>query len=183
MEYKITLKKFFGHLHTVNIHRFRVFKLSCKVGIPFQGLVHDLSKYHPEEFWESVKYYQGTYSPIRNCKMDIGYSKAWIRHKGRNKHHYEYWSDLNSPVPNPIMPFKYFLELVCDSYAAGMTYCKKGWTPEYQENYWKKVRNDKYLNSKMVKMLDEIYNSGTKYGLKKVFNRKYLKNVYDKYNK
>ena len=59
MEYKITVKKFFGHLHTVNKHRCNVFKLCCRVGIPFQGLVHDLSKYSPEEFWESVKYFQG----------------------------------------------------------------------------------------------------------------------------
>ena len=69
MEYKVTLKKFFKHLHTINKHRFRVFCLSCKAGIPLQGLVHDLSKYSPEEFWEGVKYFQGSYSPIRNCKM------------------------------------------------------------------------------------------------------------------
>ncbi len=120
MEYKITLKKTFKHLHTVNRHRFKVFKLCCKVGIPYRGLVHDLSKYSPQEFWEGVKYYQGSYSPIRNAKSIEGYSKAWLHHKGRNKHHYEYWFDLNAPNPNPVMPFKYFLELVCDSYAAGI---------------------------------------------------------------
>ena len=90
MEYKITLKRFFKHLHTVNTHRFKVFLLCCRVGIPIQGLLHDLSKYSPEEFWESVKYYEGTHSPIHNCKKENGYSKAWLHHKGRNKHHYEY---------------------------------------------------------------------------------------------
>ena len=116
------IKKFFGHLHTVNTHRFRVFKLCCRVGIPFQGLVHDLSKYSPVEFFEGVKYYQGNYSPIRKCKQENGYSRAWLHHKGRNKHHYEYWYDYAASVETPIIPFKYFLEMVCDSLAAGMTY-------------------------------------------------------------
>ena len=92
-EYRITLRGFFGHLHVINRHKFLVFKLCCRVGIPFQGLVHDLSKFSPEEFFEGVKYYQGNYSPIRNCKTVNGYSRAWLHHKGRNKHHYEYWFD------------------------------------------------------------------------------------------
>ncbi len=37
--------KLIRHLHNVNTHRFYVFILCCKVGIPFQGLMHDLSKY------------------------------------------------------------------------------------------------------------------------------------------
>ena len=50
MEYKITLKKTFKHLHTVNVHRFKVFCLCCRAGIPFRGLVHDLSKYSFEVY-------------------------------------------------------------------------------------------------------------------------------------
>ena len=182
MEYKITLKKTFKHLHTVNRHRFKVFCLCCRVGIPYRGLMHDISKYTPVEFWESVKYYQGTYSPITNCKADKGYSKAWLHHKGRNKHHYEYWFDFGNK-DEIIMPFKYFLEMICDTYASGMIYCKKGWTEEYQENYWKKVRGSKYLNPKMVKLLDEVYANGTKYGLKKILRRRYLRRIYDKYKR
>ena len=180
MEYKITIKKFFKHLHTVNKHRFKVFQLCCKAGIPYRGLVHDLSKYSPQEFWEGVKYYQGYYSPIINCKRIEGYSKAWLHHKGRNKHHYEYWFDFCNK-DEIIMPFKYVLEMICDTYAAGMIYSKNEWSPKYQEEYWKKVRDSKYLNPKMVKMLDEIYSNGTKYGLKKVLRKRYIKKIYDKY--
>ena len=85
-EYRITLRGFFGHLHVINRHKFLVFKLCCRVGIPFQGLVHDLSKFSPEEFFEGVKYYQGNYSPIRNCKTVNGYSRAWLHHKGLSEH-------------------------------------------------------------------------------------------------
>lgn len=124
-EYKITIKNFFRHLHIVNKHRFKVFMLCTKVGISLQGLVYDLSKYFLVEFWKGVKYYQGNYSPIRNCKKINGYSIAWIHHKNHNKHHYEYWYDYESIIESPIIPFKYFLEMICDSLAAGQTYQEK----------------------------------------------------------
>ena len=80
----------FKHLKLVFKHKWLVFKLSCKIGIPLRGLLHDLSKFSPEEFWESVKYYNGHGSPITSCKKENGYSRAWLHHKGRNKHHLEY---------------------------------------------------------------------------------------------
>lgn len=183
VEYKITIKKTFKHLHTVNRHRFKVFLLCCRVGIPIRGLLHDLSKYSPTEFWESVKYYQGTYSPIHNCKVDIGYSKAWLHHKGRNKHHYEYWYDYNAPLEAPIVPLKYFLEMICDSIAAGQTYKKKDWSESYQLDYWNKVRNKAVLNPKMRKLLDKVYTDLAKKGYKTVVKKKYLKELYYKYTK
>ena len=78
-EYKLTLKKIFGHLSVVNKHRFKVFSLCCKAGIPIRGILHDLSKYSPEEFIESARYFgEGKFSPIRTCKQTKGYSNAWI---------------------------------------------------------------------------------------------------------
>ena len=83
------LKNFLGHLGTVLKHKWHVFKLCVRAGIPWRGLVHDLSKFSYIEFWESVKYFQGNRSPIVKCKQEEGYSKAWLHHKGRNKHHYQ----------------------------------------------------------------------------------------------
>ena len=69
------IKNFFGHIHTVNLHRWEVFKISIKLGIPIRGLFHDLSKYSIEELRDSVKYYTGgTYSPLLACKNATGYS-------------------------------------------------------------------------------------------------------------
>ena len=183
MEYKITLKRTFKHLHTVNKHRFKVFLLCCRVGIPLQGLLHDLSKYSPEEFWESVKYYEGTHSPIHNCKKENGYSKAWIHHKGRNKHHYEYWFDYNAPVVTPIIPFKYVLEMICDSFAAGMTYQGKNWDKGYQLTYWNKVKDKAIMNQKIKDLLERVYTEVSIQGLKPVLKKKYLKKLYDEYTK
>jgi len=182
-EYRITLRGFFGHLHTVNKHRFLVFKLCCRVGIPFQGLVHDLSKYSPEEFFEGVRYYQGTYSPIRNCKNVNGYSRAWLHHKGRNKHHYEYWYDYSLSNPTPVMPFKYFLELICDSMAAGMTYQGDKWTEGYELTYWHKVRDIARMDIRMKALLEHVYTEIANKGLKTVLKKKYLKKLYDQFMK
>lgn len=180
-KYRISVKNFFGHLHTVNVHRFKVFCLCCRVGIPIQGLVHDLSKYSPVEFWEGVKYYQGNYSPIRNCKKVEGYSKAWLHHKGRNKHHYEYWYDYTLEEVAPVMPFKYYLELVCDTLAAGMTYQDEKWDQHYQLKYWERVKDTAIIHPKMAILLEKTYEDISERGLKKALNRKNLRELYNKY--
>ena len=182
-EYKITLKNFFKHLHTVNTHRYKVFLLCCKVGIPLQGLLHDFSKYSPTEFWEGVKYYQGDYSPIHNCKKENGYSKAWLHHKGRNKHHYEYWYDYEAPNETPKMPFKYFLEMICDTLSAGMTYQGKNWTKEYQLSYWNRTKDRVLMDESQKIALGKVYERIAEKGLKEVLKKKYIKNIYDEAEK
>ena len=59
MKRKILLKNVVKHFILITRHKWVVFKLCCKVGIPWRGLVHDLSKYSPTEFFESVRYYVG----------------------------------------------------------------------------------------------------------------------------
>lgn len=83
----------FDHLHTVNTHRRLVRHYCWKLGLVWQGLTHDLSKYSPTEFWRSVKYYQGYRSPNDAERIANGVSLSWLHHKGRNLHHFEYWID------------------------------------------------------------------------------------------
>lgn len=175
------LKKFFGHLNTVNKHRFLVFKYSVKAGIPFRGLVHDLSKYSLLEFLEGVKYYNGNFSPISTCKKVNGYSKAWLHHKGRNKHHFEYWYDFNSPLKTPVIPYKYVVELICDNIAASKTYLKDKWNLNSQLNYFLNRKDLNYINSKIKDMLINVYSDMIDIGIDGVLNKKYLKYMYKKY--
>ena len=178
-QYKIKFINIFKHLHTINKHRFLVFKLAIRAGIPWQGLVHDLSKYSFVEFFEGVKYYQGNYSPITNCIKENGYSRAWLHHKGRNKHHYEYWYDEEATPKCVLMPYKYFVEMVCDTLAAGMTYEGKRWTKEFQIGYYMKKRERIVnINEKIDKALIEVYEEISKYGIKKVVNKKNLSIIY-----
>jgi len=177
------IKNFFKHLHTVNKHRWEVFKLSIKVGIPFRGLLHDLSKYSYEEFSESVKYFaDGKYSPLLKCKMENGYSRAWLHHKGRNKHHFEYWYDPAAPEPMPIIPFKYMLEMVCDRIAASKTYRKKDYVSSYPLEYFKKEEPKMTLNPKLKEFLIDVFTELGEKG-EKILTKKHLKELYLKHTK
>lgn len=113
------------HFKTINKHRFLVMKHCFAVGLYWQGLTHDLSKYSWAEFRTGIQYYQGDRSPNAAERQEKGYSEAWMHHKGRNRHHYEYWSDIDpktkqyAPVP---MPTQFFVEMVMDRIAACKTY-------------------------------------------------------------
>lgn len=172
------LKNIVLHFYTITKHRWIVFKLSLRVGIPWRGLVHDLSKYSPTEFWESAKYYQGDRSPILACVEDKGYSEARIHHVGRNKHHPQYWYDEFSSIKEPIIPYKYVAEMICDQIAASKTYKKKNWTNASTLEYWQKTEPKTHLNPKIKNMLTEIYERMEKEGIKKVLTRKKLKEAY-----
>ena len=125
---------FFKHLILVLKHKWHVFRLCCMAGIPWRGLVHDLSKFSPTEFFESVKYYSGTRSPIDACKEKNGVSYAWLHHKARNKHHYAYWQDnFDKGTTHLNMPDKYVKEMVCDYLGAGKAYRKDKFS--FQEEY------------------------------------------------
>ncbi len=113
------------HFKTITKHRHKVITHCFKVGIGFQGLFHDLTKYSFVEFVPGAKYYQGNRSPNEQERELFGYSAAWMHHKGRNRHHFEYWTDLNinskryEPVP---MPVRFVKEMFCDRVAASKIY-------------------------------------------------------------
>ena len=119
---------FRAHLHTVNRHRRLVRHYCFKLGLVWQGLTHDLSKYSPTEFWRGVKYYQGWRSPNDQERLENGVSLAWLHHKGRNRHHFEYWIDYCRREDGTIyiggckMPKKYVAEMFCDRLAASKVY-------------------------------------------------------------
>ena len=174
------IRKIFKHLHTVNKHRWEVFKLSIKVGIPFRGLVHDLSKYSYIEFSESIKYYaDGKYSPLLKCKKETGYSKVWLHHKGRNKHHCEYWYDIAAPEATPIIPFKYMLEMICDKIAASKTYMGKEYDTKYPLKYFYKEEPKMLLNPKLKSFLIEVLSELGDKG-EEILNKKHLYDLYIK---
>lgn len=175
------LKNILLHLHLINKHRWTVFKLSIKAGIPFRGLIHDLSKYTPTEFWESVKYYNGSHSPIPEARKIQGYSKAWLHHKGRNKHHSEYWYDSQAKEPSPVIPYKYVVEMICDKLAAGLVYNGKNWTKSTQKEYWERNKDKELANERVKSLLTEVFEQVSINGIDRTINSKNLKSLYKKY--
>jgi hypothetical protein len=135
------IQKFFGHLKTILIHKYWVCYYCYHAGILWQGIIHDLSKFSPIEFFEGVKYYTGSSSPIDACKKENGYSAAWMHHNGRNKHHYEYWQDNFDNGGEPIMmPFRYATEMICDYLGAARAYCGEDFNLEDEYEWWLKKR-------------------------------------------
>ena len=122
------------HLRTINHHKLLVMKGCFKVGLYRQGLMHDLSKYAPSEFLVGCKYYQGNRSPNNAEREATGISSAWLHHKGRNKHHYEYWIDYSLNKEEGIvgmrMPTRYVVEMFVDRVSASKTYhAYEDWNP------------------------------------------------------
>ena len=129
--------KAFKHFKLITTHKAYVFKNCVKARLFWRGIKHDMSKYSPVEFFESVKYFTGTDSPINTCKKAKGWSKAWMHHKGRNTHHFEYYIDNfdNGGVALK-MPYKDALEMICDYIAAGQAYQKKEFTYKGEYEWW-----------------------------------------------
>ena len=175
------LQKTIKHLCLITKHKWIVFKLCVRIGEPVRGLLHDLSKYSWTEFSEGVKYFNGSHSPITECKRENGFSKAWLHHKGRNKHHSEYWIDLEAPEKTPIIPYKYVAEMLCDKMAAGIVYQGKKWTKEYELQYWLNEKNEVLINPKIKDMITECLTQVSEKGIKPVYTKQNFKKLYEKY--
>ncbi len=175
--------KIWKHFCLVNKHRWYVFKLSIKAGIPWRGFLHDLSKYSWTEFSESVKYYNGKKSPIYLCRQDKGYSLSWIHHKGRNKHHFEYWEDLDLKHRFPVfLPYKYIVEAVCDKIAAGMVYEGEKWDQTEPLRYWNNIekKNVVLKHPASIAFMDIVLKKIADEGIDSGLKPKFLKSVYKK---
>ena len=173
------LKNALKHFMTITKHKILVFKLCCKAGEPWRGFMHDWSKYSWTEFSESVKYYQGTYSPIVACKIENGYSKAWLHHKGRNKHHHEYWYDYATKEKTLVMPYQYAVEMICDNLAAGKVYKGKNWTNSTQIEYWNEVESRKQINDRIAMFAKTVFEDVRNKGIDKTINERNLKRIYN----
>ena len=133
------------HFRTITKHKLMVMRYCFKIGLYRQGLLHDLSKYSPAEFLVGCKYYQGDRSPNNAEREATGVSRAWLHHKGRNLHHFEYWVDYSTDSDKVIMgarmPRKYVAEMVMDRISASRTYRGKDYTRHDPLAYFLKSRD------------------------------------------
>lgn len=164
------------HFKTITHHRHLVMLGCFRIGLYRQGFLHDLSKYSPAEFCRGVQYYQGVRSPNAAEREENGYSEAWMHHKGRNKHHYEYWSDLSRETgkyESVELPRKYLAEMVMDRRAACMTYQGKNYTQASAYTYFVNSRERALMHPNTQKQLEFLLTMLKDEGEKKLFS--YLK--------
>lgn len=178
---------FWSHLKTVSTHKKHVRKICWRLGLFWQGLMHDLSKYSPTEM-SIVKYYTGKNSPHQNCREAIGYSPCWMHHYHKNKHHYQYWQDQDENDKNiPIkMPYKYVLEMFADRVSACKAYNKDKYTNQDAWNYYAvKTKGHGVLHEEteylLEKLLWNLHESKTEDDFFEWFNRasKFLSSAYE----
>ena len=154
------MSNWWGHLKTITVHKARVMKYCFRVGLYRQGLLHDLSKYGPREFLVGAKYYQGNRSPNEAERLAAGYSSAWLHHKGRNKHHLEYWIDyapeLGFAMGGMKMPERYVAEMFCDRVAASQTYLKEKYTDASPWEYYERSRDHYLLHPNTQSLLEKL---------------------------
>ena len=171
------------HLKTVCRHKHYVLKECAACGILWQGLTYDLSKFSIVEFASSARYFQGDRSPIEAEKETIGYSKAWLHHKGHNKHHWEYWTDFTDDgeiIANE-MPINYVVEMVCDWIGAGKAYSKEKWTQNSPMIHYTKMRKGRYFHPTTDKLIIEFLTIISNEGLDAF--HKYAKRVLKNYKR
>lgn len=132
------MKNLIKHLKVVHNHRKYVRRMCWKLGLFWQGLTHDLSKYSITEL-KIAKYYGGNRSPHAVCRDKLGYSPSWMHHYHINKHHWQFWLDMEDWPDRIIpvkMPYKYVIEMLCDMAGASKAYNPKNWEPKMLWDYW-----------------------------------------------
>jgi hypothetical protein len=77
-----------------------VFVECCRLGIPWQGIIHDWSKFLPSEWFPYVAYFYGesakSYADYMAAvptqdEVDAAFDWAWLLHQKRNPHHWQWW--------------------------------------------------------------------------------------------
>lgn len=163
--------RFWGHFCTILRHKKLVARGCFQIGLYRQGIFHDMSKFSPTEFFVGVRYFQGNRSPNNAEREAVGYSSAWLHHKGRNRHHYEYWIDYSmheipggmAPVP---MPDRYIAEMIMDRIAASKVYKGRDYTDSCPlEYYYQGTQNAPIhpeTREKLLKYLEMLAKEGEK---------------------
>ena len=116
-------------------HKWFVFIECYKLGQIWRGIIHDISKFLPDEFIPYARYFYGnwpTHKEVYQITHDDNFTKegiqkafdiAWLRHQHRNPHHWQYWLLQNDDGDSKRLPMSmtYIKEMVADWKGAGRT--------------------------------------------------------------
>ena len=171
------MSKLFKAIKMTIKHRYGVFRLCCKCGLPWRGITHDLSKYSWVEFRERDKYYSSDGSPLDISKEINGRSPAMEHHLRKNKHHFGYWYDA-SLEEQPDIPYPYLVEMICDMITATKNYHKNNSDPKIVYDYWLKHDPGRNTNDRVKAFITQVLRDYSVKGVA-ILNKKYLKSTYE----
>lgn len=152
------MKKYIQYLNYVIKHKWYVAIECFKMGLIWQGIIHDMSKFLPNEFVPYARFFHGKkkkqirdktgyYKPTDTGDTDFDF--AWFLHQKRNPHHWQYWicPDDNKNIKVFEIPHKYVKEMVCDWIGAGKAqgYFSPSNDPLLETRKWWEANNKKML--------------------------------------
>jgi hypothetical protein len=156
--------KHLKYLSYVIRHKWFVFLECCKLGIPYLGIIHDISKFKPSEWFPYTEYFYGNNEGIKKGRDETGYYQAgdtidekfnyaWLLHQKRNKHHWQWWvlpmDDGSTKIFD--MPLIYKKEMMADWFGAG----RAQGTPNTKA-WYKKNRDKMKLHPKTREWVEKV---------------------------
>lgn len=171
------------HVKTILVHKKHVGYWCFKMGIPWRGIIHDLSKFSIKEL-SIAKYYTGYRSPHDTARDELGYSPSWLYHRNRNKHHWEYWIDSLEKMNAVKIPYKYVIEMFCDFVGAGKAYMKEKWSESEPLKYHNRTKKKRVYHEDTLGLLDGLFNKLEMLGTDEFFkwykqNKVYIQASYE----
>jgi len=115
----MTYKIWRAYVKRILAHKWYVYQECRKLGIPWRGVVHDISKLSRAE-WRgyAMMYTAPKLTGESPSDEDVAvYERAWHHHAHNNLHHWNYWitpggTELRGSIID--MPMVYRLEMVAD---------------------------------------------------------------------
>jgi hypothetical protein len=158
------MKQYFDYIKYLTRHRFFVMTACFKHGLIWRGLKHDMSKYHPKEFFayankffredkEKIERDETGYYPPTKIK-EVAFQKAWNHHVRKNDHHWQFWINIDDKGSDSFlleleMPKQAVKEMICDW--IGARKAQRNTTPT---RTWFELHKDKmYLHSNTKKLI------------------------------
>jgi len=128
------MNKHWRYFSYVLRHKWFVFVECCKLGVPWRGVAHDLSKFRPSEWIPYARYFYGDY--LSKEGVERSFDLAWLHHQKRNKHHWQWWVLPLDDGGQKILPMPdvYCKEMLADWYGAGRALGKPDTVAWYVRN-------------------------------------------------
>lgn len=125
MKFTDAVRLYGSYFGRVMKHKWHVFQAGRVTRAPLWRLiVHDLSKFRPDEFGPYARYFGSAGKPPQERREE--FRIAWAKHLHRNPHHCGWWILRNQGGDNGTeilpMPESYVREMVADWMGASATY-------------------------------------------------------------
>lgn len=147
------MKKHLQYAKYIFKHKWYVMLECFKEGLIWRGLMHDLSKFLPNEWIPYANFFYnnnprdktGYYKPTDTG--DKAFDFAWLLHQKRNRHHWQWWILPEDEGGAKVLeiPEPYLTEMICDWIGAGKAqgHSSPKNDPYFETRDWWKANNYK----------------------------------------